>query len=184
MSMQLPIFQGVMNAHPLERSFANGPPDGGFTVGRFSKPPAGRIGNPSYKGRLSPRIGARIGQEARVFEVFPVEIPQNPPGQAPLHLATRARGTPPMETVGHAMCGLMRPAHGTGGGTTPSAKWWPQEPKTCIFLGRFDPSRHFYWRAEGGRKVKSCLTSALFWPSANTWLGGRPLETMDADIVT
>src|SRR6266852_5605600 len=45
--------------------------------------------------------------------------------------------------------------------------------KTCIFLGDLPPLRQLSLLAEWGGIVKSCLTPALFWPSANGGVGGR-----------
>src|SRR6267378_191534 len=49
-----------------------------------------------------------------------------------------------------------------------SAKWRLQMVKMCIFLGEFDPLRHLSWLAEGGGGARKRLTSAVFWPSANS----------------
>jgi hypothetical protein len=51
---------------------------------------------------------------------------------------------------------------------TPLRQLRPKIDKTRIFLEESDPFRHFYWRAEGGGATEIRLTSALFWPSANS----------------
>ncbi len=56
-----------------------------------------------------------------------------------------------------------------------------QEPKTCISLGKFDPLRQFYWRAEGGAGMGKCLTFVLFWPSANRLAWRKGLESIGSD---
>src|SRR5260370_37633075 len=71
--------------------------------------------------------------------------------------------------------------------TTPSDKWPPKMSKTCVFLGRQTPFRHFSWRAEGGGGHEICLTSMLFWPSANElpWRNAnvmRHVFAIDAEI--
>src|SRR5260370_4880594 len=49
----------------------------------------------------------------------------------------------------------------------PSANWRTKTPKTCIFLGDFDPFRHISCLAEGGLACRICYTGGVFWPSAN-----------------
>ena len=38
---------------------------------------------------------------------------------------------------------------------------------SAVFLRKFDPLRQLSELAEGGGNAQLCLTSALFWPSAN-----------------
>src|SRR5260370_3172904 len=52
-------------------------------------------------------------------------------------------------------------------GDPPSANWRTKTPKTCVFLGDFDPFRHFSCLAEGGGPCIICYTGRVFWPSAN-----------------
>jgi hypothetical protein len=49
----------------------------------------------------------------------------------------------------------------------PSANWRTKTPKTCHFLGDFDPFRHISCLAEGGLACRICYTGHAFWPSAN-----------------
>src|SRR5258708_39765868 len=49
----------------------------------------------------------------------------------------------------------------------PSANWRTKTPKTCVFLGGFDPFRHFSCLAEGVLAGIICYTGHVFWPSAN-----------------
>ena len=69
----------------------------------------------------------------------------------------------------------MPSVNGVGAGTL-SAKWRPEKPKTCIFLGKFDPSRQLYWLAERGGMVRKSWTFAPFWLSANSlpWQDAPP----------
>ena len=57
---------------------------------------------------------------------------------------------------------------GPGFFTTPSAKARGFWPMLWLFFEEFDPFRQFSLLAEGGGGVRICLTSALFWPSANS----------------
>ena len=81
--------------------------------------------------------------------------------------------------VGEIALGLTG-LFGPGPGGPPSAKCDGIMVNFPLFLEEFDPLRQLSWLAEGGGLMQRCMTSVLFWPSANSlpWRDGVMVQKL------